>query len=428
MDKPLSGYRVLDMTHFQSGPSCAQLMAFLGADVIKLESHSGDITRTSGRDFPNVDSLYFAVFNCNKRSLTLDLKSADGKRVFSELLGKVDVVIENFGPGAMQRLGFPWEKVHQMNPRVVMASVKGFGSSGPYAKFKAFEAIAQAMGGSMSTTGFQDQPPTISGAAVGDSGSGLHLMGGILAALLQRERTGLGQLVEVSMMNSVVNMCRIRFRDHQQIANKKKLATMPGGAEVLARDSVPAPRTGDTVYCPRTGNLSFGSKTTGAMIRCKPGGENDYLYIYIVSDPQEWRDLCNTIERPDLIDDPRFATRENRNANQAELIPIIESYSMKHSKWEIMELFNRIATPCGAVLSTEDLINDDHLKQQDMIVEVPHPQRGSFINIGCPIKMSGLTVEVTAPPLLGEHSEDILAEVLHYNADQIADLKQRKVI
>jgi formyl-CoA transferase len=412
VDKSLSGYRVLDMTHFQSGPSCTQLMAFLGADVIKLESHSGDVTRKAGRDIAGVDSLYFAVFNCNKRSIKVDLKSPDGKQIFAQLLEKVDVVVENFGPDVLQRLGFPWEKIHQINPKLILASVKGFGSTGPYAGFKAFEAIAQAMGGAMSLTGDPDGPPTITGAQVGDSGSGLHLLAGILAALLHRQRTGRGQLVEVSMMDSVVNLCRLKIMNHQQLASAR-------GA---------APAGDDSVFVPRQGNVSYGGTNTGAAIRCKPGGPNDYVYVYVRSDPELWGVMCKTIGRQDLVNDPRFATQQSRYANQRDLFSIIENFSMQHTKWEMMEILNRIDTPCGPVLSTGDLIGDVHLKQRDMIVTVQHPQRGSFFNVGCPIRMSASPVEIVPPPLLGEHSEQVLCDLLGYSAEQISGLKQRGVI
>lgn len=418
MDKALSGYRVLDMTHFQSGPSCTQILAFMGADVIKLESHSGDITRKSGRDVPDADSLYFAVLNCNKRGIKVDLKSADGKKIFSQLLEKVDVLVENFGPGALQRLGFPWEKIHQINPRLIVASAKGFGSSGPYAKFKSLESIAQAMGGAMSTTGFPGKSPLSSGAYIGDSGTGIHLVAGILAALLQRKRTGLGQQVEVAMMDSVVNLCRLKIMHHQQQIHKQALAEKSGAAAVDPH----------SLYVKRTGNVSSGTRQVGTTFRCRPGGENDYVYTYLVDKPELWRVQCELMGHEELVDDPRFATPEARHRNQFELFPLIEDFFVKHTKWEIMELFNRNDIACGAVLSTADLIENDHLKQRKMIVNVKHPQRGSFVNVGCPIMMSASPVEITPPPLLGEHSEQVLGELLGYSAEQIAGLRARGVI
>ena len=213
----LKGVRILDMTHVQAGPTCSQLLAWLGADVIKLESPAGDATRGQLRDVPNADSLYFTMLNCNKRSITVNMKSPDGKAVFVELLKKSDIIMENFGPGVLDRLGFPWEKIHEINPRVVMGSIKGFGSSGPYADFKAYENVAQAMGGAMSTTGIPEGPPYVTGAQIGDTGTGLHLAIGLLAALHQRDRTGEGQYVEVAMMDGVMNLCRVKWRDHQRL-------------------------------------------------------------------------------------------------------------------------------------------------------------------------------------------------------------------
>ena len=208
MNQALSGVRILDMTHVQAGPSCSQLMGFLGADVIKLEPPTGDVTRGQLRDVEGADSLYFTMLNCNKRSITVNLKNPEGKEVFTGLLKECDVVMENFGPGVLERLGFGWERVHEINPRIVMASVKGFGSEGPYADYKAYENVAQAMGGSMSTTGEPEGPPFVTGAQIGDSGTGVHLMAGILAALIQRERTGRGQFVECAMMDCVMNLAR----------------------------------------------------------------------------------------------------------------------------------------------------------------------------------------------------------------------------
>jgi len=213
----LKGIRVLDMTHVQAGPTCSQLLAWMGADVIKFENPAGDATRGQLRDVPNADSLYFTMLNCNKRSITVNMKSAEGKQVFVELLKKCDIIMENFGPGVLDRFGFSWEKIHELNPKIVMGSIKGFGSTGPYADFKAYENVAQAMGGAMSTTGIPDGPPFVTGAQIGDSGTGLHLAIGLLAALRQADRTGQGQYVEVAMMDGVMNLCRVKFRDHQRL-------------------------------------------------------------------------------------------------------------------------------------------------------------------------------------------------------------------
>src|SRR5947209_321709 len=255
----LKGIRILDMTHVQAGPTCTQLLAWLGADVIKLEPPQGDATRGQLRDVPNADSLYFTMLNCNKRSIVVNMKSAEGKTVFVDLLRKCDIVMENFGPGVLDRLGFTWEKIHSLNPRVVMGSIKGFGSSGPYADFKAYENVAQAMGGAMSTTGVPDGPPFVTGAQIGDSGTGLHLAIGLLAALRQADRTGKGQYVEVAMMDGVMNLCRVKFRDHQRLTR----GDMP-------EYSVPTYKgMGDV---PRAGNDSGGGQL-GNAIHCKRSAE-----------------------------------------------------------------------------------------------------------------------------------------------------------
>ena len=217
----LKGVRVLDMTHVQAGPTCSQLLAWMGADVIKFEPPVGDPTRGQLRDVPNADSLYFTMLNCNKRSITVNMKSPEGKQVFVDLLKKCDIIMENFGPGVLDRFGFTWEKIHELNPKIVMGSIKGFGSSGPYADFKAYENVAQAMGGAMSTTGVPDGPPFVTGAQIGDSGTGLHLAIGLLAALHQANRTGQGQYVEVAMMDGVMNLCRVKFRDHRRLTRQE---------------------------------------------------------------------------------------------------------------------------------------------------------------------------------------------------------------
>jgi len=302
----LKGVRILDMTHVQAGPTCSQLLAWLGADVIKFESPAGDATRGQLRDVPNADSLYFTMLNCNKRSITVNMKSPDGKAVFVELLKKSDIIMENFGPGVLDRLGFPWEKIHEINPRVVMGSIKGFGSSGPYADFKAYENVAQAMGGAMSTTGIPEGPPYVTGAQIGDTGTGLHLAIGLLAALHQRDRTGEGQYVEVAMMDGVMNLCRVKWRDHQRLTRQE-----------LSEYSVP---TKDLKATPRAGNDSGGGQL-GNAIKCKPGGPNDYLYVVI----QEavWDGLAKRVGpdvgQPELATDPRYLKIGDRRKNQNEV-------------------------------------------------------------------------------------------------------------
>src|SRR5512146_3138892 len=371
----LKGIRILDMTHVQAGPTCSQLLAWLGADVIKLESPAGDATRGQLRDVPNADSLYFTMLNCNKRSITVNMKSPDGKAVFVELLKKSDILMENFGPGVLDRLGFSWEKVHEINPRVVMGSIKGFGSSGPYAEFKAYENVAQAMGGAMSTTGVPDGPPFVTGAQIGDTGTGLHLAIGLLAALRQAERTGVGQYVEVAMMDGVMNLCRVKWRDHQRLKHGP-----------LTEYSVP---TDGLKATPRAGNDSGGGQL-GNAIHCKPHGANDWLYVVV----QEavWEPLANRIGpdigMPDLATDPHFAAIGERRKNQQLMWTLINKFAEKYTKREFMAILNPLNVPCGPIMSTQDLANDEHVRGREMWVELDHPQRGKWFNVGMPIKLS----------------------------------------
>ncbi len=404
----LKGVRVLDLSHVQAGPTGTQLMAWLGADVIKLEPPTGDITRGQLRDVPNADSLYFTMLNCNKRSITVNLKSPEGKQVVTELLGKSDVVVENFGPGVIERLGFSWEKVHEINPRIVMASIKGFGSSGPYAEFKAYENVAQAMGGAMSTTGVPEGPPFVTGAQIGDSGTGLHMVIGVLAALHHRNRSGKGQYVEVAMMDGVMNLCRVKFRDHQRLTR--------GG---LTEYSVPTRQgMGDV---PRAGNDSGGGQL-GNAIHCKPLGPNDYLYVVV----QEavWEALANKVGGEAFAKDPRFATVGERRKNQDEMWKRLNEFASKYTKRELMALLNELDVPCGPIMGTDDLAHDEHVRGREMWVELDHPQRGKWWNVGMPIKLSASPARIGRSPLLGEHTETVLKEVLGYSEEKIAQLKQ----
>jgi formyl-CoA transferase len=407
----LKGVRILDMTHVQAGPTCSQLLAWMGADVIKFEPPQGDATRAQLRDIPNADSLYFTMLNCNKRSITVNMKSAEGKNVFVDLLKKCDIVMENFGPGVLDRFGFTWEKIHEINPRIVMGSIKGFGSSGPYANFKAYENVAQAMGGSMSTTGVPHGRPFVTGAQIGDSGTGLHLAIGLLAALRHAEKTGQGQYVEVAMMDGIMNLCRVKWRDQQRLAR---------GA--LEEYSVGTHQGMGAV--PRAGNDSGGGQL-GNAIRCKPGGTNDF--IYIVVQEAVWDALAKRIgpevHMPDLATDPMFATIIERRRHQKDLWEIIGEFALNHTKRELMAILNEIDVPCGPIMSTEDLANDEHVRLREMYVELDHPQRGKWFNVGMPIKLSASPAKIERSPLLGEHTEEVLKEVLGYDEAKLAALK-----
>lgn len=405
-NKALSGIRILDMTHVQAGPTSSQLMGFLGADVIKLESPMGDATRGQLRDIPEADSLYFTMLNCNKRSITVNLKNDKGKEIFTKLVETCDVLMENFGPGVLDRLGFGWETVHEINPRIVMASIKGFGNEGPYAAFKAYENVAQAMGGAMSTSGLFDGPPVVTGAQIGDSGTGVHLMAGILAALIQRERTGRGQYVECAMMDCVMNLTRVKWRDHQRLEH--------GSLSEYWHQEFED-------FTPRAGNDSGGGQL-GNAIQCKPGGPNDYLYIVVQE--HVWNALANRVGGEELVNDSRFDNINVRRANQGEMWDLLTEFASNYTKRELMGILNEINVPCGPIMSTTDLANDDHVQLREMYVELDHPERGKWYNLGCPMKLSDSPVEVTRSPLLGEHTEEILEEILGYKSSEIDELKE----
>ena len=392
MSGALEGIRVVDLTNNQAGPSCGQMLAWLGADVIKVEEpQQGDVARQVLKDRADADSLFFVSFNGNKRSLTLNLKHARGKEVFRALLAGADVLLENFGPGVLERLGFGYPAVREINPRLVYASIKGFGSYGPYRDYKSYEPIAQAMGGAMSVTGFPDGPPTYVWPSIGDSGTGMHCVIGILAALMQRHTTGLGQQVEVSMQDAVVNLIRVSLRDHQRLGKSME----------------------------RTGN-QLGAGVPGTTYRCHPGGPNDYVFVF--AQQQMWHPLLRAIGRADLIGDARYETGEARWRHKAEVDALVEAWTSERTKHDAMKVLAAAGVPCGACLDTGEVLSDPHLRARDMIVEVEHPGRGSYLTVGNPVKLSASPTKITPAPLLGEHRREILAE-LGYTEGDIASLE-----
>ncbi|MGH8870298.1 MAG: formyl-CoA transferase [Actinomycetes bacterium] len=408
MAKALDGVRVLDMTHVQSGPSATQILAWLGADVVKLEAPTGDVTRGQLRDLPDVDSLYFTMLNGNKRSITLNMKSDKGKEIFTKLVANSDVLVENFGPGAIDRMGFTWDKLQEINPRLVYASIKGFGP-GRYADFKAYEVVAQAMGGAMATTGFEDGPPTATGAQIGDSGTGIHLVAGILAALYQRVTTGRGQRVNVAMQEAVLNLCRVKLRDQQRLAHGPL-------------NEYPNAEFGDEV--PRSGNASGGGQP-GWAVKCQGGGPNDYIYVII--QPPGWEPLMKLVGRPELVDDPEWATPKARLDKLDKCFALIEEWTEQHSKAEVMDALNAHNIPCGPILSTKELIEDETLADLGAVVDVDHPTRGVYKTVGCPVKLSDSPVNVERSPLLGEHNDLVYGE-LGLTHDQLSELKAEGVL
>ncbi|MEO7254521.1 MAG: formyl-CoA transferase [Casimicrobium sp.] len=415
MSKALEGYRILDFTHVQSGPTCTQLLAWFGADVIKVErAGEGDATRGQLRDIPGADSLYFTMLNHNKRSITVDTKKPKGKEVLEALIKHCDVLVENFAPGALDRMGFSWERINELNPRMVVASVKGFGP-GKYENCKVYENVAQCAGGSASTSGFDDGPPMVTGAQIGDSGTGLHLALGILAALLQRHKTDRGQKVLAPMQDAVLNLCRVKLRDQQRLERTGTMHEYP---------QYPDGKFGDAV--PRAGNASGGGQP-GSILKCKGWETDPNAYIYFIPQSGVWPAVCKVIGEPGWIDDEAFATPAARLLHLKPIFRRIEQWTMTKTKYEAMDILNEHDIPCGPILSMKEIAEEPSLRETGTIVEVDHPVRGKYLTVGNPIKMSDSPTIVTRSPLLGEHTDEVLTQ-LGYSAAKIATLREEKVI
>jgi formyl-CoA transferase len=410
MSKALDGVRILDFTHVQSGPTCTQLLAWFGADVIKVERPGiGDITRGQLRDLPGVDSLYFTMLNGNKRSITLDTKNAKGKEILERLVKTCDVLVENFGPGVLDRMGLTWARIQQLNPRMIYASIKGFGP-GPYEDCKVYENVAQCAGGSASTTGFDDGPPLVTGAQIGDSGTGLHLALGIAAALYQRTRTGKGQRVTAAMQDGVLNLCRVKLRDQQRLAH----------GPLKEYPQYPDSTFGDAV--PRSGNASGGGQP-GWILKCKGWETDPNAYVYFITQAPVWEKICELIGEPGWKTHPDYATPEARLPRLKQIFRRIEQWTMTKTKFEVMEMCDPLDIPCGPILSMKEIAEDPSLRATGTIVEVDHPARGKYLTVGNPIKMSDSPSEVRPSPLLGEHTDEVLRDVLGYSPDEIAQIK-----
>jgi formyl-CoA transferase len=416
MDLPLSGIKVIDFTGVQSGPACTQMMAWYGADVIKVERPGvGDVTRNQLRDIPDLDALYFTMLNSNKRSLELDTKTPEGKRIMEQLIREADVLVENFHPGAMDHMGFTWEHLQELNPRLIFGSVKGFNDDSPYAHIKAYENVAQCAGGSASTTGFWDGPPIISAAALGDSNTGMHLLIGLLTALLGRERTGKGQRVTISMQDSVLNLCRVKLRDQQRLDRVGYLEEYPQYPNGTFTDVVP-----------RGGNAGGGGQP-GWILKCKGWETDPNAYIYFTIQEQNWPETCDAIGRPEWIDDPAYATAKARQPHIFDIFAEIEKVLADKTKFEAVDYLSKFDIPCAPVLTMKEIANDASLRTSGTIVEVEQEKRGKYLTVGSPIKFSGFTPVIKGAPLLGEHNEEILAG-LGYSKQQIDTLRETRVI
>jgi formyl-CoA transferase len=409
--KALDGVKVLDFTHVQSGPTCTQLLAYMGADCIKVERPGvGDITRGQLRDVKGADSLYFTMLNGNKRSITIDSKHSKGKEILERLIKHCDVLVENFAPGALDRMGLTWEYIHKTNPRMIVASVKGFGP-GTYEDCKVYENIAQCAGGSASTTGFREGPPLVTGSQIGDSGTGLHLAFGIVCALMQRQRTGRGQKVLAAMQDGVLNLARVKLRDQQRLAHGPLTEYSQYGEGIPFGKAVP-----------RAGNDSGGGQP-GWILKCK-GWENDPdSYVYFITQAPVWGAICDLIGKPEWKTDPDYATPPARLPRLKHIFATIEEWTMTKTKFEVMDICNKVDIPVGPILSMKEIAEDPSLRATGTVVEVDHPTRGKYLTVGNPVKMSDSITEVKRSPLLGEHTEEILTKVLGYSAKELAEIK-----
>jgi formyl-CoA transferase len=416
MSKPLEGIKIIDFTHVQAGPACTQLLAWFGADVIKVERPgAGDVTRSQLRDIPGVDALYFTMLNSNKRSLTLDTKTQDGKDILTKLIKESDVLVENFGPGALDRMGFTWEHIKELNPGMIVASVKGFSDGHHYEDLKVYENVAQCAGGAASTTGFDDGPPTVSAAALGDSNTGMHLAIGILTALRARDTTGKGQKVAVSMQDSVLNLCRVKLRDQQRLDRVGYLEEYPQYPHGSFSDVVP-----------RGGNAGGGGQP-GWVLKCKGWQTDPNAYIYFTIQGHAWAPICRAIGKEEWIDDPAYTTAQARQDKIFDIFGTIEEWLKDKTKFEAVDILRKFDIPCSPVLSMKEIAADPSLRASGTITEVEHKERGTYLTVGSPIKFSDLKVEIKGSPLLGEHTDEIL-ESLGYDRQKIAALHEQRVV
>jgi formyl-CoA transferase len=414
--RALDGVKILDFTHVQSGPTCTQLLAYMGADVIKVERPGvGDITRTQLRDVKGQDSLYFTMLNGSKRSITIDSKHAKGKEILERLVKECDVLVENFAPGALDRMGLTWDHVHKLNPRMIVASVKGFGP-GPYEDCKVYENVAQCAGGSASTTGFRDGPPLVTGAQIGDSGTGLHLALGIVSALFQRVRTGRGQKVLCAMQDGVLNLARVKLRDQQRLKHGPLSEYSQFGEGVAFGKATP-----------RAGNDSGGGQP-GWILKCKGWESDPDAYIYFITQAPVWAAICDLIGMPQWKTEPDFATPPARLPRLRLIFDTIEQWTMTKTKFEVMDICNKHDIPVGPILSMKEIAEEQSLRATGTVVEVDHPGRGAYLTVGNPIKLSDSPADVRRSPLLGEHTDEILGKVLGYSAKDIVEIKSSGAI
>ena len=414
--KALAGVKILDMTHVQSGPTCTQLLAWFGADVIKVERPGvGDATRGQLRDIPGEDSLYFTMLNSNKRSITLNPKNEEGAKIFTKLIEECDVMVENFAPGALDRMGFSWERIQEINPKMIYASVKGFGP-GAYEDCKVYENVAQCAGGSASTTGMLGDVPLVTGAQIGDSGTGLHLALGIVTALFHRTHSGKGQRVETAMQDSVLNLCRVKLRDQQRLDHGPLKEYSQHGEGIPFGEATP-----------RAGNDSGGGQP-GRILKCKGWETDPNAYTYFITQAAVWEKVCTVIGKPEWIEEERFKSPEARLPHLNEIFSTIESWTMTKTKLEVMDICNPLDIPVGPILSMKEIAEEPSLRNTGTVVEVDHPGRGKYLTVGNPIKLSDSPADVKRSPLLGEHTDEILKEYCNISEDDIKSLRDSGAI
>lgn len=416
MALPLEGIKIIDFTGVQAGPACTQLLAWFGAEVLKVERPGvGDVTRRQLRDVPDLDALYFTMLNSNKKSLTLNTKTPEGKAVMEQLIREADVLVENFAPGALDRMGFTWARIQELNPGIIFGSIKGFSEQSPYADLKVYENVAQCAGGAASTTGFWDGPPTVSAAALGDSNTGMHLAIGILTALLGRAKTGKGQKVSVSMQDAVLNLCRVKLRDQERLEHVGYLEEYP---------QYPNGKFTDTV--PRGGNAGGGGQP-GWILKCQGWESDPNAYIYFTIQEQNWARTCEAIGKPQWANDPAYATARARQPHIFDIFAEIEKWLADKNKHDAVEILRQFGVPCAPVLSMKEIARDPALRASGSIVEVDEELRGKYLTVGSPIKFSDFKPVITGAPLLGEHTDEVLNR-LGYSADQIAKMRRDKIV
>jgi formyl-CoA transferase len=399
----LEGVKVLDLTQFEAGPSCTEALAWLGAEVVKVENpEGGDPGRSSFRSGAGPDSWYFLLFNANKKSIAVNLKAPAGLALVKDLARKADVFVENFAPGAVERLGLGYDALRALNPSIVYAQVKGFGAGSPFERGLAFDMIAQASGGVMSITGEPHGPPIKPGATLGDTGTGMLLAISVLGALYRRKTTGEGEHLEIAMQDAMLQYIRVAF------------AAMAGTGRA-------AERAGS--------KLLSGRVAPSGVYPCKGGGANDYVYVYTSrANPAHWRRLLEVIGRADLIGDPRFETVASRGDHEAEIDAIVAEWTRKHEKHEAMRLISAVGVPAGAVLDTKELLDDPSFERRGIMQVMRHPVRGDFKMPAWPVRFGGATLPVNPAPLLGEHNAEVLERWLGKSAAEVAKLKQDGVI